>query len=372
MKQPNGHEIISVFESFAPKSLAMEGDKIGLLVGQLNRPVEHVLIALDVTEQVVDEAIKKGVQLIIAHHPIIFRPLKQIHTDEPYGRILAKLIQHDIAVYAAHTNLDVAPGGVNDMLADALGLKNTQVLVPTHEVRLKKLVVYVPVKDAEKIRHVLGEMGAGAIGDYTHCSFSAIGTGRFLPGENTNPHIGTVGKLEAVEEERIETVFPETIEKSLIKAMLEAHPYEEPAYDIYPLELEGEIYGLGRIGHLDEEMTLAEFVEYVKEKLAVEGVRIVGNLADPVKKVAVLGGDGDKYWRQAKRMGADVYVTGDIYYHTAHDALLEGLNIIDPGHNIEKIMKTGVAEKLSRLCAEKKFAVTVSPSSVSTEPFQFR
>lgn len=366
-----GHDVISVFETFAPRSLALEGDKIGLMVGSLHRPVKNVLIALDVTEEVVEEAIEKNVQLIIAHHPLIFRPLKSIHTEEPYGRIIEKLLKHEIAVYAAHTNLDVARGGVNDMLADALGLKNTKVLVPTHEVRLRKLVVYAPVNNADHIRRVLGEMGAGAIGEYTHCSFSATGTGRFLPGENTNPLIGTVGQLEAVAEERIETVYPETIEKPLIEAMLKAHPYEEPAYDIYPLELEGEIYGLGRIGHLDEAMSLATFVEYVKKKLSVPAVRVVGNLHAPVKKVAILGGDGDKYWRAAKDKGADVYVTGDIYYHTAVDAKMESFNIVDPGHHIEKIMKKGVADKLTALCKEKQLRVTFIPSEIVTEPFQF-
>ena len=368
----NGHEIISLFESFAPPSLAMEGDKIGLMVGNLQRTVKNVLIALDVTEEVVDEAIRQNIQLIIAHHPIIFRPLRKIETEKPYGRIIEKLLKHDIAVYAAHTNLDVARGGVNDMLADALELKNTQVLVPTHEVKLRKLVVYAPVEDAENIRRVLGDMGAGAIGDYTHCSFSAAGTGRFLPGEGTNPHIGSVGKLEAVAEERIETIYPENIEKELLEAMLKAHPYEEPAYDIYPLELPGEIYGLGRIGELGEEMSFAAFIEYVKEKLSVPAVRIIGDEHTTVKKVAVLGGDGDKYWRTAMAKGADVYVTGDIYYHTAIDARMEGFNIIDPGHHVESIMKKGVAEKLARLCAENNLSVQIIPSKVVTEPFSFR
>ena len=251
MKQANGQEIIQLFEQFAPKKLAMEGDKVGLLIGSLNQTVQNVLVALDVTEEVVDEAIEKKVQLIIAHHPLIFRPLKTILTDDPYGRIISKLIKHDIAVYAAHTNLDIANGGVNDMLAEKLGLQDLEVLVPTYEVPLKKLVVFVPKEDAEMLRKVLGDCGAGAIGNYTHCSYSNDGTGRFLPGEDTNPHIGQIGKLEAVPEERIETIFPETIEKKLISTMLKAHPYEEPAYDIYPLELKGETYGLGRIGYLE-------------------------------------------------------------------------------------------------------------------------
>lgn len=371
MKIPNGHEVIQLFEQFAPKELAMEDDKIGLLIGSLNQPVKNVLVALDVVEEVVDEAIEKDVQLIISHHPLIYRPLKTIRTEDAYGKIITKLIKHDIAVYAAHTNLDVTFGGVNDLLAAKLGLKETDVLVPTYEMPLKKLVVYAPVQAADQIREVLGNAGAGFIGNYSHCSFSNEGTGRFLPGENTNPYIGLQGKLETVKEERIETIFPQNLERKIIKAMLKAHPYEEPAYDIYPLDLKGQTYGLGRIGYLQEEMTLEEFSEFVKTALDIKGVRVVGDLKDKIKKVAVLGGDGGKYYPTAIRKGADVFITGDMYYHTAIDAKLDGLNIIDPGHNVEKVMKDGVVKKMTELCQEKHYQVSFLPSVIHTDPFLF-
>lgn len=370
MKTPNGHEIIQLFERFAPKALAMEGDKIGLQIGRLSKKVHRVMIALDVLEDVIDEAIEKDVQLIIAHHPPIFRPLKNIMTDTTQGRMIEKLLKYDIAVYAAHTNLDVAKGGVNDWLAEALGIKETEVLVPTFETSLKKLAVYVPVSHAEPIRKVLGESGAGFIGDYSHCSFSVSGTGRFLPGENTTPFIGKTGKLEAVEEVRIETIVPEATLKKTITAMLKAHPYEEPAYDVYPLENKGETLGLGRIGKIPE-MSLREFAEKVKISLEVEKVRVVGDLNAKVKKVAVLGGDGNKYFSHSSFKGADVYVTGDIYYHTAHDALMQGLNMIDPGHNVEKVMKKGLTKTLSKLCEAAGFEVEIFPSQLNTDPFQF-
>jgi dinuclear metal center YbgI/SA1388 family protein len=370
VKKVNGHEVIQLFEQFSPKAFAMEGDKIGLQIGALNQPVENVLIALDVTEEVVEEAIAKNVQLIIAHHPPIFRPLKKIATDTPAGRMIARLIKHDIAVYAAHTNLDVAKGGVNDLLAEALGLKDPQVLVPTYEDQLKKLVVFVPEENAEQIREALGNAGAGAIGDYSHCSFTASGKGRFLPGENTNPHIGEQGKLEAVNEVRIETVFPQSIEKKVIQAMIKAHPYEEVAYDVYRLDNSGEQLGLGRIGKV-EETTLGDYANFVKEALGVNKVRVVGDLNAKVKKAAVLGGDGNKYFTQAKFRGADVYITGDIYYHTAHDALMDGLNMIDPGHNVEKIMKKGTASVMERLCKEKGYDVRFLASEIDTDPFTF-
>jgi dinuclear metal center YbgI/SA1388 family protein len=370
MKKANGHEIIQLFEQFSPKALAMEGDKIGLQIGRLNKKIDKIMIALDVLEEVIDEAIERNVQLIISHHPPIFRPLKNVLTDTVQGRMIEKLLKHDIAVYAAHTNLDVATGGVNDLLADALGLENPEVLVPTNETKLKKLVVFTPVSHAEEIRKVLGAIGAGFIGNYSHCSFSADGTGRFLPGDNTNPHIGQQGRLEAVDEVRIETIVPEHLIKRAITAVIKAHPYEEVAYDIYPVENKGEVLGLGRIGRV-KEMTLAEFAERVKQAFEVDKVRVVGDLSSRVKKVAVLGGDGNKYFMSAKFKGADVYITGDIYYHTAHDAMMQGLNMIDPGHNVEKIMKKGLTTILSKMCKESGYEVEIFPSEVNTDPFQY-
>lgn len=370
MKKVNGHEIIQVFEQFSPKGYAMEGDKIGLQVGRLNGKVDRVMIALDVLDEVIDEAIEKKVQLIIAHHPIIYRPLQKLTTDTLPGKLFEKLLKHDISVYAAHTNLDVATGGVNDMLAGALGLKNAEVLVPTYETKLKKLVVFVPAEHANDVREALGKAGAGAIGNYSHCSFSTKGSGRFLPGENTNPFVGEQGKLETVDEVRLETIVPEVLLKKAVTAMLKAHPYEEVAYDVYPVENQGEVLGLGRIGEV-EEMNMEQFAEKVKTALDVDRVRVVGDLNSRVKKVAVLGGDGNKYWSQAKYKGADVYVTGDIYYHTAHDAMMQGLNLIDPGHNVEKIMKKGVAGILTEKCKQAGFDVAVIPSEVDTNPFKY-
>jgi dinuclear metal center YbgI/SA1388 family protein len=369
MKKANGHEIIQLFEQFSPKGLAMEGDKIGLQVGRLNKKVERVMIALDVLEEVIDEAIANNVQLIIAHHPPIYRSLKNVITDTVQGRMIEKLLKHDIAVYAAHTNLDVAIGGVNDLLAKALGLEQAEVLVPTYEKKLNKIVVFVPKSDAEQVIDALGNAGAGHIGNYSHCSFSTNGSGRFLPGENTNPTIGTKGKLETVDEVRIETIVPELLLKKVVTSMIKAHPYEEVAYDVYPVYNQGEVLGLGRIGKVNE-MTLAEFAERVKTVLDVKTVRVVGDLNSKVKKVAVLGGDGNKYFTHAKFKGADVYVTGDIYYHTAHDAMMEGLNMIDPGHNVEKIMKKGVTDVLRKMCIDSGFDVEIFPSEVDTDPFQ--
>lgn len=370
-KVANGQTIVQMFESWSPKSLAMDGDKIGLMVGTLNKPVHKMMITLDVLEEVIDEAIEENVDFILAHHPLIYRPLKNIATDSTYGRIIEKAIKHNITIYAAHTNLDIAPGGVNDLLAEALQLTDTKVLVPTQTVKYKKLVVFVPKSHAEAVRTALGDIGCGHIGDYSHCTFNSEGIGTFLPLDGTNPYIGQTGKKEEVEEIKIETILPESLQKKAIATMLKAHPYEEPAFDIYPLDNEGEVFGLGKIGYLQQEMTLEQFANFVKEAFDVKGVRVVGKLESKVKKVAVLGGDGNKFMSQAKFQGADVYVTGDVYYHVAHDAMMEGLNIVDPGHNVEKVMKDGVKKKLAEMLQKQNYNTEIIVSNVNTDPFTF-
>lgn len=371
MKKVNGHEIISLFEQWSPKRFAMEGDPVGLHIGQLNRPVERVLVTLDVNEQVIDEAIETGAQLIIAHHPPIFRPIKSIWTDTVQGKMIEKCIKHDIAVYAAHTNLDIAPGGVNDMLAERIGLTETEMLEKTYSEQLMKLAVFCPEQDADALRQALAKAGAGAIGDYQGCSFSSSGIGRFTPESGANPTIGEVGKPEQVEEERIEVVFPAGLQTKLLKAMLAAHPYEEPAFDLFALKQQTNVQGLGRIGTLPQSMPLQDFAEHVKRVFQVPALRFVGDPSKEVKKVAVLGGDGNKYIHAAKRRGADVLVTGDLYYHVAHDAQALDLAVVDPGHNIEKIMIQGVAKKMTADCESNRYDVEFIESKVITEPFQF-
>ncbi|MFT9848675.1 Nif3-like dinuclear metal center hexameric protein [Aneurinibacillus sp. REN35] len=367
----NGQRIIQYFEQFAPKHLAMEGDKIGLQVGTLNKEVKKVMIALDILEEVVDEAIAEEVDLIIAHHAVIFRPLKNLRTDMPAGRLYEKLIKHDVAVYIAHTNLDVAEGGINDLMAEALALKEVEILEQWHEQKLKKIVVYVPVSHVEAVREAMSQAGAGSIGNYSHCTFGVQGTGTFMPEEGTNPFIGEKGTLEKVEEVRLESIVPQELQSRVLKAIHKAHPYEEVAYDIYPVEQAGTTWGIGRIGKLSEPVSLRAFAEQVKQAFDVNGARVVGDLDRQVQKVAVLGGDGNSFVSKAMFRGADVLVTGDIYYHTAHDAMAGGLSIVDPGHNIEKIMKTGVKNILDKRLQEDKLETEIVVSIVNTDPFTF-
>lgn len=372
MKLANGHEVIQLFESWSPKKYAcMENDPIGLAVGTLNKRVTKVLVTLDVTDAVVDEAINTGCELIIAHHPPIFRKLSHLRTDNPQGQLFEKLIKNDIAVYAAHTNLDVAPGGVNDLLADALQLQQVKILDETYAEHLMKLSVFVNMDAAASVREALAKAGAGELGEYDSCSFSSEGVGRFKPSERAQPHIGKQGQLAEAQEEKIEVVFPASRKARVLKAMLQVHPYEEPAYDMWSLDVIAEKQGLGRIGQLKEPMTLKDFAHFVKVQLDVPALRVVGPLDRIVQKVAVVGGDGNKYIYTAKFAGADVFVTGDIGFHIAQDAEVNGLSIVDPGHHVEKVMVKGVAEKMTALCQAQQLQVEFKQSQIHTEPFIF-
>lgn len=366
-----GQTVIQFMEQLAPKHLAVPDDKIGLQLGSLQKEIRNVLIALDINDEVVEEAIKLKVDLIIAHHAIIFRPLKQLQTDTPMGKIYEKLIKHDISVYISHTNLDITEGGMNDWMAEALGIEQGVPLDDVHTEQLSKLVVFVPKSHHQQVLDAILGAGAGCIGNYSHCSFNNEGYGTFKPEEGTNPYLGTEGKLETAEEIRIETVVPQSIRNKVVQAMIKAHPYEEVAYDLYSLDLKGRTFGLGRVGKLKASMSLAEFVEVVKINLQVDHVRVVGDLNRSVQKAAVLGGSGSRYVSHAIFRGADVLVTGDIDYHTAQDALMSGIALIDPGHNAEKIMKSKVARWMELKLQEKKYETKVYTSVVNTETFQF-
>ncbi|MFB5759280.1 Nif3-like dinuclear metal center hexameric protein [Paenibacillus medicaginis] len=366
-----GQTVIQYMEQLAPKHLAVPDDRIGLQFGSLQKEIKQVLIALDVNDEVVEEAISLGADLIIAHHAIIFRPLKTLNTDQPAGKLYEKLIKNDIAVYISHTNLDTAEGGMNDWMAAALGIESSSTLEDVHTDQLFKLVVFVPKTHHQQVLDAVLGAGAGHIGNYSHCSFNIEGIGTFVPQEGTNPFVGQQGKMERAEEIRLETVVPAGIRSKVIQAMLKTHPYEEVAYDLYPMDLKGRTFGLGRVGKLKQSCTLREFVDMVKKGLKVPHVRVVGDLDRVVKKAAVLGGSGSRYVNKALYKGADVIVTGDIDYHTAHDALMAGIAIIDPGHNAEKIMKEQTAGWLRVKLEESRYETRVQASAVDTEPFRF-
>lgn len=367
MSQVTHQQVFKAMERWAPKQYAYDWDNVGLQVGSRKDSTTGVLVTLDVTEAVVDEAIEQKANIIIAHHPMIFSPLKSVDFDTIKGRLVKKLIEHEITVYASHTNLDIAEGGVNDLLSDAIGLKNIKPLLPTHTESLVKLVVFTPEPYAEQVVDALSKAGAGHIGNYSHCTFQSPGEGTFKPLEGTNPFIGTQDKIEHVDEIKVETIVREKDLSKVIEEMKKAHPYEEVAYDVVSLKNKGETVGLGRIGTLDETMTLAAFIELVKERYDVDHLRFIGDQAQAITKVAVLGGSGEKFIQHAIHAGADAYVTGDITFHPAQDAALEGLAIVDPGHYIEKIMKQATKDYIQAEFPKTKVFV----SEINTEPFQF-
>ncbi|UFT97801.1 Nif3-like dinuclear metal center hexameric protein [Radiobacillus kanasensis] len=362
------NEIIQCFEEWAPGYLAYEWDNSGLQIGSLDKEVSKVMVTLDVLENVVDEAIEKRIDFILAHHPMLFSSIKSIDFQSPKGRLIQKLIKHDITVYAAHTNLDVAANGVSEMLAKELDVENTEILFPSEQETLLKLVVYVPNTHVEKVKQALGESGAGHIGNYSDCMFETKGEGQFKPLEGTSPFLGEQGKVERVEETKIETILPANRLRSIIKSLHDAHPYEEVAYDIYRLENQGMKYGAGRIGDLRKEMTLESFSQFIKERLDVPFVRVTGDLKQPIRRVAILGGSGKDFIEEVSKTDADVYVTGDMSFHEAQDALELGLSLIDPGHHVEKVMKQAVKEYFETRITE---GVSFLISEANTEPFQF-
>jgi dinuclear metal center YbgI/SA1388 family protein len=364
-------DIVRWMEAWAPPSFAEPDDKIGLQVGSMSAPVTRIAVALDVTQAVVKEAADQGAELIVAHHPILFRPMQAIRTDQPDGQLIQMLLQHQISVFAAHTNLDVAPGGVNDLLADALGLNNCKPLKTTGTDPLYKVAAYVPGSHMEAVQNAVFAAGAGHIGKYSRCGFTVEGMGTFLPESGASPFIGEPGRLERVREGRFETIVPASRKPAVIEAMKRAHPYEEVSYDVYRVERSGQPYGLGRIGTLPAAMPLRDFAEHAKTAFGVPRLRYVGDDARSVRKVAVLGGSGRSYVKHALAAGADVFVTGDLDHHTSHDAWAAGLALVDPGHHIEQIMKHGVADRLRERAASERAGVDVYASGLSTEPFTF-
>lgn len=340
-------EIIDIMENLASSKLADDWDNVGLLLGDPEKEVRRILVSLDITPEVVEEAAARGAGLIITHHPLFLRPLKHLRFDQGQGALVRRLVQEDIMVYSAHTNLDYATLGVSYHLAVKLGLEDVEVLVPTYRERYYKLITFVPEEAEAKVREAICEAGAGWIGNYSHCTFRIQGTGTFLPLAGTNPYIGEEGKLEEVKEYRLETIVPQERLPGVLKALLKAHPYEEVAYDIYPLANEGQTQGPGRIGNLSQIITLQEFALMVKRELGAEKVTIVGEKERKIKRVAVCGGAGSDVMDQAKKQGADVLVTGDLKYHEAHKALEEGLAVIDAGHfATERVIVPALVEYL--------------------------
>jgi dinuclear metal center YbgI/SA1388 family protein len=311
--------IIDILEKIAPPSLQEDYDNAGLITGDKNWLCTGSLISLDVTEEVVKEAIEKKCNLIIAHHPIVFKGLKKINGKNYVERTVILAIKNDIAIYAIHTNLDNIIDGVNGKIADKLGLVNRSILCPKQS-GLLKLAVFVPVNDKEKLQDALFAAGAGHIGHYSECSFSTEGTGTYKAGENARPYLGEVGKRHQEQEVKIEVILPVWLKQQVIKAMIAAHPYEEVAYDMYHLSNTSLQTGSGLIGELEQELEETDFLALLKRVFGLSVVRHTPLTGRPIKKVALCGGAGSFLTAVAKAAGADVYVSADIKYHEFFDA----------------------------------------------------
>ncbi|WP_129724014.1 Nif3-like dinuclear metal center hexameric protein [Xylanivirga thermophila] len=325
-------DIVDIMEQIAPFQYAEDWDNVGLLLGDMEENVSRIMLTLDATPEVIEQAVKEDIDMLISHHPIIFKPIKDIRLDSYTGKILCPLIKHDISVLCAHTNLDKALGGVDDTLADILGLNEVEPLTYVDSMPYYKIVVYIPKGHEEKVLYAMAEAGAGCIGGYSHCTFQGEGTGTFLPLEGAKPYIGDVGMLEHVHEIRLETIVPKSHLDKVLDAMLKVHPYEEVAYDVYQLANRVKVPSIGRIGQLPKVMSVIEYAEYIKRSLNAGSVAIVGNRDKKVKWVGSCAGAGGDLVGMAKYKGADVFVTGELKYHEAQMANALGIPVIAAGH----------------------------------------
>lgn len=356
-------EIARFLESFAPLKLQESYDNAGLILGNPDWEVHGVLISLDVTEAVIEEAIQQKCNLIVAHHPLVFSGLKKITGKNYVERTVLNAIKNDIAVYAAHTNLDSVSEGVNRKICEKLGLENCKVLQPT-EGLLKKLVTFVPVDHADSVREAVFSAGAGNIGNYDSCSFNMHGQGTFRGNDSTKPFVGEKGKLHYENEIRFETIFPSYLQETILNTLLQTHPYEEVAYDIYPLENSFEQVGMGMIGTIPMEMNELDFLKQLKDIFKSGTIRHTSLTGKKVHKVAVCGGAGSFLLKRAISAGADFFVSGDFKYHQFFDAENK-LVIADVGHfESEQFTKELFYELLTKNFS--KFAVRLS--EVNTNP----
>lgn len=320
-------DVIAALDAAYPPRLAMDWDAVGLVCGDPDDTVSRVLVAVDPTPETVDEAISSGAQLLVTHHPLLLRGVHGVGADTPKGALLHRLIRAGVALFTAHTNADVADPGVSDALAAALGLTVSGPLVPVPGPALDKIVTFVPVGPAIAAVHAaLSDAGAGAIGNYSHCSFATAGTGQFLPLDGAAPVIGSVGRLERVAETRLEMVLPRSRRRDVVAALRAAHPYEEPAFDLLEMAPLPSSLGLGRTGELDDAEPFAAFTRRVAAALPATawGVRGAGDPDRPIRRVAVCGGAGDSALDSAARAGVDAFVTADLRHHPASEHALAG------------------------------------------------
>ncbi|WP_353462117.1 Nif3-like dinuclear metal center hexameric protein [Mammaliicoccus sciuri] len=358
-------ELLQEIDKQVPFSTSESWDNVGLLIGSEKSEVNGVLTTLDCTLEVVEEAIQNNINTIIAHHPLIFKGVKNI-TDKSYGPIIRKLIQHDINLIALHTNLDVHPKGVSYMIGQQIGLDNMKVLEEQQE-SYYKVQIFLPDKDVEAMKAAFNDHHLAQTEEYSEVFFQSQGKGQFKPSASANPHLGQADKTETVYETKLELMVDEkdlTLAKELI---IQTHPYEEPVYDFIKMSRTSSV-GLGIIGELNETQSVNEFVQNYKQKLAIPAVRFIGDQSTQIKRVAIVGGAGIEYANLAKAQQADLFITGDVKHHEALDALMDGINVLDVNHYSEYVMKDGLKTLLEKWT---NGTIKVLTSSINTDPYQY-
>ena len=360
---PKIKNVIAHLEDTAPSAYQESYDNSGLITGNPQEEVQGIMISLDATEAIVDEAIDNGCNMIVAHHPIVFRGLKSLTGRSYVERTIIKAIKNDIAIYAIHTNLDNVLQGVNNKICQKIGLQNPRILLPK-KLTLNKLTVFVPNESAGPILSALSDAGAGQIGNYKNCSFQVSGQGTFQPNNDANPTIGEPGKLEKVDEKRIEVIFPSFKAKQIIAAMKNAHPYEEIAYYLHALENENQEVGSGMFGMLEKPMEAEEFLAHLKNSMSLNCIRHTQPPQQKIQTVAVCGGAGSFLLPHAIRSKADAFVTADYKYHEFFDAE-EQLMIADIGHYESEVY---TKELILELLSEKFVSFAVHLAKTNTNP----
>ena len=359
-------DVTITLEALAPRGYQENYDNAGLLTGNAAADCTGILVTLDCTEAVVQEAIQQGCNLIVAHHPIVFKGLKKLTGSHYVERVIIAAIKNDIAIYAIHTNLDNVLDGVNRKICERIGLKNLKILAPKTDT-LKKLVTFVPKEHAETVLSALYQAGAGQIGNYQNCSFQVTGTGTFMPGNGATPHIGKPHVRETVEEIRAEVIFPVPLEGAVLAALRKAHPYEEVAYYLTVLTNENQEVGSGMTGELETPMEPLEFLKGLKVRMEAQVIRYTAISRPLIKKVAVCGGSGSFLLSKAIQAGADIFITADFKYHEFFDA--DGKIIIaDIGHYESEAFTKELLQEVLR----KKFPTfAINFSKTVTNPISY-
>ena len=359
-------DITDHLESIAPLAYQESYDNAGLLTGHADMEVKGILVSLDCTEEIVDEAISKGCNLIVTHHPVIFGGLKKLNGKNYVERTVIKAVKNDIAIYAIHTNLDNVHVGVNKKIAEKIGLKHVRILSPKNNL-LKKIATFVPVDHLEKVKNALFEAGAGTIGNYDQCSFYVGGIGTFRGNEQSTPFVGEKGKQHDEKEQKLEMIFPAHLQQHIVAALIKSHPYEEAAYDIYPIENFYECIGSGMIGELISPLSEVDFLKHLKVSMNLHGIRYTETSQRTIKTVAICGGSGSFLLKTALAQKADAFVTADFKYHEFFEAD-NRLMIADIGHYESEIF---TKDLLRDLIFEKFPTFAVLLAQTNTNPIKY-